>query len=479
MLEILAFITALIGIGIITTMLVQAMRGTVELLCLRNFFLLGFIVFQVTSAVLVMLLRDPGQYPVNEWNRSAFLYVFMMALFVVGFFGIYTAGFGMNGLARAIKIPPVHPGPKATLLLSYFFLITGGAMFPGVNVPYLGVIVIQIGAAFLAIAVALAGWAWVPRLTNPTIAMLSMTVVLGGLFLLFTSDGFGRRDMVGLAAAFVWGGYFSYWRYLGLKKVLMRFAVVGSLGMILLALITTTRFIEGRADLTAQQRISNLSRGNLGQGIIDVLSGQTAAGYSMYFIETRPSVHPWDTLHSLKYTFTFVVPRAVWAGKPDALALTSVDEVQTRDKPDGWNIGPGLVGHFANDNPFIALPLYTLLLAMFFKLMDSLLRIHAANPFVVVPLGVALGQVVALPRGELANFSVKMLAYLIGAWIAMRVAGRIVGMFVGQDQMLVDEEEWYDAEHEDDGDYDEYEYEYDDAYADYADDADAQLSRSE
>jgi len=444
-------ILVLLGLSIGAIVLYQGVTRKVEILCLRNFFLLGFIVFQISSAVLSFHARSSGDYPVTDWERVSALYTFAAVLYIVIFLGAYHAGLGMSKLAASLRFRTVQPGATATLTLSVIFLISGIGLFLGVKIPYIGIIAMQVGAAFLAIAVALAGWAWAPRMFNPVVVSITGGVLLLALFALFMSSGFGRRDMVGLGAGFIWGAYFSYWRYLEFKQIIFRFAAIGSAAIILLALVTTTRFIEGREDLSAGQRISNLQQGSVTEGLYELAAGQGCGGYSVYFVETRPQAVPYDYLHSVKLFFTLAIPRTYWPDKPDALGITSVDEIRAKGKPEGWNIGPGMIGHIWNDFPYVALPLYAIIFAMFFRFTDDLIKWNVTNPFVVVPMGVALGQVIALPRGELGNFSAKMIGYIIGAWVAMQLVGRFVSLFAGSGAIFASEEAWEDEdEYEDD-----------------------------
>jgi hypothetical protein len=444
-----------LGVAIVVIMLYQYLRGTVELLSLRNFFLLGFLVFVISSGVLSLWYEDSGNYPVNDWGRLGMIYAILSVLFIILFLSIYRAGFGMVRLASAFKMRTVQPGATAMLALSVAFVIAGGVLLLGVQVPYLGIIAIQVGSAFLAIAVALASWVWTPRLFNPVVAMVAVSVILTALLMLFMYSGFGRRDMMGLGAAFAWGAYFGHWRYLAFRKLFLRFTVVGTLAAMLLALVTTTRYMHGAEVVSAQQKIANLSEGSMSEGLYSLATGQGVGGYSMYFIETRPRSVGYNPLHSLQLFFALPIPRAIWPGKPDALGITSVKEIRAVGKPENWNIGPGLIGHIWNDFPYVALPLYALLFALFFRFADELIIRNITNPFVVIPMGASLGQLIAVPRGELGNFSAKMVAYMLGAWVAMQLVGRFVGMFTGSGSIFADQgseadewaddwDEWYD-----------------------------------
>ncbi|MEI2825138.1 MAG: hypothetical protein V9F04_01160 [Dermatophilaceae bacterium] len=103
----------------------------------------------------------------------------------------------------------------------------------------------------------------------------------------------------------------------------------------------------------------------------------------------------------MKLFLSFPVPRQFWDDKPDAIARTVVKEVNVQGVPEGFNIGPGLLGHCANDNPWIARPaVLRCVLALFLRLLDEMIVVHPNNPFVVLPVGAAIGQIMGLARRD-------------------------------------------------------------------------------
>jgi hypothetical protein len=96
------------------------------------------------------------------------------------------------------------------------------------------------------------------------------------------------------------------------------------------------------------------------------------------------------------------------------------------------------VGHIANDNPWIALPLYAFLLGIAMRFIDQRVRNYVEDPFIVVPLGAGLAQILALPRGELGLFAFQLTASIIGGWLVLRVVGPLVWRSV--EPVMLDEE---------------------------------------
>ncbi len=168
-------------------------------------------------------------------------------------------------------------------------------------------------------------------------------------------------------------------------------------------------------------------------------------------METHPSAYRFDTLHSLAYFAMLPVPRAIYENKLSALGQSMVHDAGITKVASEYNVGPGLIGHVFNDNPWIALPLYAFLLGLALRYVDTRVQSAISDPFVVVPLGAGLSQVLAIPRGELGLFAFQMMTGIIGGWLACRIIGPLL---------------WYRVEPEVDSDEDHSD---DDAYLDDCD----------
>ncbi len=437
LLSIILFISACILGGVILS---DAAKQKTELMSMRNLFLAGLIVFQFTSGIIAFTVTDHNNpYAISDKTGPGIKYTIMLLLFTLGYMLIYRSGVVSNQIVKRINRKQVYvTWPKLCMLAISFFFLGVFCRLVLVYVPYFGIYLYLFGASFFALATGLAAWAWVPRLWNPIPMFVAGFVVLGGLGVLFT-DSFGRRDMLGIVVAFVWGAYYSTWRYMNYKKLVLRFGTTVTIGVIFLAAFTSTRHEFGIGVESLSTRVTALAQADLLQGVMDLFSGQGAAADSLYFIDTRPEPFEYDTLHSVKLFLVLPIPRSMWMEKPDALGITSVQEIDHSDKPPGWNIGPGLVGHFANDNPFLALPLYTIILAIAFSFADGLLNKFTYDPFIVLPMGVALGQVIAIPRGELGNFCATTSLYIFGGWVMMQVVARVLQFVSPGSSMYIDD----------------------------------------
>ncbi len=429
---IVSIILITIGLWLIRKILAQSLRGEVDLLSTRNFFFVGFLIFHVTSGVLAVWFPLADEFAISDVTRPAFIFCWFVVLFLAIFLFTYKKGWGVRRLAWSVT-PQNAPAPIVLLMLG-IPLVGLGLVFrfllPGV--PIFGALSGMFGAGLMALAAGVVSWAWFPRLFNPFFATIALAVIVTGIAGTLMGS-FGRRDVLGVLTGVAWGAYHGWYKHMGPRRVLTFIAVLSVPAMVLMAGFTAVRHIN-KTDRSVGQLFSEAAAADIGQGILDLFSGQRCANYVMFFISTRPESKEYDTLHQVKLFLSFPVPRQFWDDKPDAVARTVVKEVNVQGVPEGFNIGPGLLGHAANDNPWIALPLYAVCLALFLRLLDEMIVVHPNNPFVVLPVGAAIGQIMGLARGETASFLFHACAAVAISWVMMRVfaaVGRALGWGVG------------------------------------------------
>jgi hypothetical protein len=340
---------------------------------------------------------------------------------------MYGRGWGARWLARRVPVTFAPAAPATMLTLAASFLLVGLFMrIVVLQIPYLGILSSMWANGILAVAAGMAVWAWAPRLWNPAVAIVAVPIVLiamaGSMY-----GGFGRRDILDLVLACAWAGYFSSWRYIGLRRAMYRVAVLGAIGAVVLAAWSATRGAEGKGR-TPMQALVEMASADMGKGFTDLISTQQAGPLSMWLCEQRPGAFPYDTLHQGRMFLFQPVPRQIMPSKPGALGRIMVDQRNLEGFSEGFTVGPGLVGHIVNDNPWLALIPYAVFLALVFRFMDELIGLHVYNPFVVLPLGVAMGQFFGIPRGEAALFLFMGLNACLGAWVAMAICAKALQM---------------------------------------------------
>lgn len=409
----LAFI-AIILVGVV----LYRVRLGKPLLSLLHFFLLGFMIFQLTSGTLILTLPHTYESGFAEPAKTAPIYA-ALATAVLVILGIgYRTKALTFGLQNRIGSDARVPNAASMMFLAYgIFGIALLFRFVFAFIPIFTNLALIIAAAVAAASVAVAAWAWARNWGNPIFIVLFFAL-LAAASVTVIYQNFGRRDLTAVLIAAAWGAFHGYFKRVPLQKMFLPFAAVSGFGIIVLAAYSATR-TERAVALSLTETVSRLFTADLPKGLLDMASGQEAAGYSMYLIESRPDSAPYDTLHSLKYAVTMQVPRQFWEGKPNPLALSMVPELGITRKSAGYNVGPGLIGHIMNDNPFICLWLYPLIIAAILRIGDDLVDRFPDNPFVVIPMGVGLAEVVAFPRGELGLFMFRCLTAIISVYILM------------------------------------------------------------
>lgn len=417
------------GLGLM--MLVQAARGTVDLLSVRNFFFVGFILFQVISPATTLWSEWYDNLKVSDQPRAAAIYFLLTVLFVGLFLLVYSRRKLVHAVAARFGSDAEAPGPTSLLILATAFLGLGlVTKFGLVYVPYVGPAADALGSGIIILTVGMAAWVAAPRLLNPAIVLPAAGIVLASTVAVLARGAFSRRDVVALVVALAWGAYHGHWKHLGFKAVLARATVLVFLGLLFFGAFTATRSAEKLIN-SPGELLERLTSGNPFAGLYEFGTGQFTGANSMWIIQTRPDAIPYDTLHTARYVISHPIPRQLWPEKPVGLGLTLPDQAHVRRVAKDLNLGPGIIGHIYNDNPWLAFLPYTIVLALVIRFFDELVRVRPWSPFIVLPIAVGLGEMVALPRGEAGLFFVRAVVYVAGAWVAMNVTAaglRLIGL---------------------------------------------------
>lgn len=414
--------------GLITYVVWQVRTGKSPIISARNLFLAGFIVYQLTSASIAFFTQQYWEVPLSSPETTGSLYVIWCGVFLAIFLGVYQLGWFTFGLPKLLAKPSPAPAPATMMSLAVGFLVLGYAMRLGFQyVPVLGVLGTMTGVTIAITAVGVACWLWAKQLYNPSRAVFAMTMFVA-VTALSIFNTFGRRDLVSVAIACLWGAYHGHFKKQNLSRMALPFTGVAIAGLLVIAAYTSVRSPESKTQGFMTQ-LTALANADLKAGIIDVFAGQGTAPISMWLIESRPDSFDYDTLHSLRYTFLNIIPREWWPQKLRSLGLDMVPQAAISNKGEGFTVGPGLMGHIANDNPYICLWLYPALLGGFVRILDEMVEREPNNMFVVLPVGVALGEIVAIPRGESGLFVFRTILAVAAAYIGMRVVAKFLVAF--------------------------------------------------
>ena len=435
----------LLAFSLMGLMYVQARRDQVDLLCTRNFFILGFIVFQLTGGAASLFFDEWGYFTIQNFSVTPLIYSIACTIFTVLLLLFYAKGWITARLAWRFRLQPVAAGAGSLLTLAWVFIGVGMAFrFGFVYIPLIGGGFDMLGNGMLAAAAGMATWAAVSRLMNPFVVVLTAGVIVVAGVVTISGD-FGRRDLLGVIGCIGWAAFHGYWKHLGFKAAWWRLVVVGSAGFLFLAAFTAAR--EGSfRDKSSTEILASLQGADVGSGAWDLITGQNAGANSMWIVENYPENRGFDTFHTARSIVLFPIPRTFIEDiKPVALALSMPDDAGIRNKPENWNIGPGIIGHICHDNGWLAMIPYALFIGLYLRFFDEVVRQNPLNPFAILPMGVALGQFIGMPRGEFALFFVLSVVYSFGTFAVMMLCYqgmKILGWTIRPDP----EQELYDEE---------------------------------
>ena len=146
--------------------------------------------------------------------------------------------------------------------------------------------------------------------------------------------------------------------------------------------------------------------GDITTGVAKLFDGQATGPASLWLIENFPENYEYRHLFTLKYFFALNVPRAIWPGKPEPQSVLIANQANIqRVQQDRIKLSCGIVGVAAAEGGWYAIIVYAIWLGLFVRIFDEIVRHQPTSPFIVLPVGAALGQVLGLARGDTSAFA--------------------------------------------------------------------------
>jgi hypothetical protein len=399
-----------------------------EALTLRGVFLLGFVLFQPGSALFTLFTGEIDRVMAADVGWASVVFAILSSLFIVLTLLFYNRGWFVSRLAARETVN--REVSSGGLVFAAFLSLLIGVLLRDVLglVPILGVLTEMLSTGAFCVALGCAGWAWA-RSPFHVGTILPFVVVGASTAALLLNNAFSRRGLVAAVIATIWAAYFARWRGGQRTTLVIRATVFICIGYTLVLLQSATRGSSHQGGNVAEyiQAFFEVDGSDLAEAALGMASGQFAGANSMWLIEECPSTFPRWPLHSLEYYATQPIPRVLWSGKPwsvgnEMVLVAGISGV----KKDEFSFGPGLVGHLVVDIPWIALPLYAMIIGLALRYMDDRVAHNPSNPFVVLQFGAATSQFLALPRGELGLFAFNATAWIAGSWLALSLARTLV-----------------------------------------------------
>lgn len=449
-----------LAIFLVAFVIYEHVQGKCHLLSVRNVAILGFILFQVTSGATALYYDAWGRLFLSNPAATGALYALWATTFLAIALFVYNRGYIANRLARALPDLSAVPGGGTLLMTSIVFSVLAVFFkFVLIYVPVLGILASTVANGLAAVACVLIGWVWARQFLNPVMIMI-VGVIFMANFLTVMSGTFGRRGLVAVGAALLWGLYYSHWRHLRTMAMMQRMALVAAGPIVLIALFTAVRgYLDDDRDVgtrVASMREAGFDR--VQSGMMDMMAGQHCAAHSMWLMESFPDDFQYRHMASLWHFIIYPVPRAMWEDKPESLGIEmpKLARVEGVDR-NLVNLGVGVLGSAAADGGWYALIFYAIFAGIFLRFFDEASRVNGYGPFVVAPMGAALGQVLGLARGETSAFAALTVLSVAGTLFFMIAIHYVVARAGWTIKLAEENDEFDDLE-----DVDEYGDPYDD-----------------
>lgn len=447
----------LLAFVLVAFVLIEHFRRKRDILSMRNMAIVGFIIFQVTSAGLRLWTETYYPYRVSDPGGTGLQLAVWATIFAGVFLFVYKRGWFADWLARKTPTTRARPSDAALILMS-IVLAFGAAVLRTLDqyLHLLGILAEMWGNGLAAVSAGLIGWVWAKRLFNPVMIALALGIVAFDMAVMM-SDAFGRRGIVAVGGGLIWGMFYSTWRTMGHGPMLARLALLSLPPILFVALYTSVRSSEEHNRSAGQQVQAIKSAGNLKTGVYLLLDGQNTGATTLWAMEAYPERYAQRHLFTIKYYLVYIVPRSVWPSKPKPLSQLVASQADVpKVQQDKITLPAGILGNVAAEGGWYVLFIYAFVGAVFIRYFDRLIIGNVDSPIVVMSAASSLGQVIGLARGETSAFAIHFTLTFVFTYGFLIVCSKAVERVMGARALPGYEEEKPDLAHE------EYAAEYED-----------------
>lgn len=418
-------LSCLLVIAICGGLLARAVfRRTSDVLSIRNLFLLGFMFFYGTAGLFFAL----GGFTSENYTAQGAgpLILAGSQLLFLGIFLLFDH-YGRRWHAPTKLLPKVELTPSTPALLTCIaVMMTASLATLFIGVPgYLTVLVMQFRGGLAAAAVALATYYVLSQRFNPVAwTVLAITLAIGAVAT--TAGTSGRRDFVGVLAAIMWMWYFASLRYRNLALLVPKLALPALAGTAVLIAYSGVRHDVARdadfATRAGQFKQVLTDPGSVTTEGLTKLFAQDAPANTTFIIENYPDNYQQKPLVGALYVVGMPVPRSLWPTKPVGLGIEIQDQMNAVA-----TLAPGIIGHGWYELGIVGIIYYAIFFGLFCGVLDRVLMLRAGNPFLIAALGAALGNTIALPRGDTPLFFVQILAAYTAVFVVLTALNIALG----------------------------------------------------
>lgn len=371
----------------------------------KHLFLIGFVVFFGTGGFFTVVSNVGSELWVAS-DRAMAILAGGIVLFLAVFFGFLRVGLRARWVDKVVPRLDLPRTTPAVLIcnVAALLLVVASLAFPASGDSFTSALGSYFRGGMAVTATGLATYWLLTQKYNP----LSWALMAGTVFVALVASIFGesgRRQLLGVLMVIPWVWYYTTLRYQPTRAWVPKVGVLLAAGFLLLvgysgvraSLRGSERTISALSGALVQSAASaNVSGDNLRRDLFY----QDAATNSMFIIDSYPETYAQQPLRGLVWFVTNPIPRSMWPAKPNSLG-GEISEAQTRIV---GNIAPGIIGHGWAEVGWFGIMYYAAFFGFVIGAGDRLLQIRSHNPFFVTAMGSALGQVIAMSRGDVPLF---------------------------------------------------------------------------
>lgn len=453
--ELMVQVVLWIGVAaVLTLIMVEHLRGTVELFSMRNIALVGFLVFQWLGIPGFFETVDGSiggaAFNIVDPEAAAGKMVMLSVSFVLIALVSYKVGGGaVRSFTGLLPAPPPPPGRGAIWAVMFGLLIAAAPLKFGVRVPFIGTLANLTGTGVCALTAGLAGWLVARKLTDLTVIVPCALVTLAALAISLYGE-YSRRPIITVGAAFAAGLYFARFRYDPPAKTLTRLVAFGLPFMMLFGAFTSVRSQQLRYGNPVQLLIKTVTEGDpfyAFHSLADTYSTRITGWLierddnGLLESQSRP-------LFSMLYLVAFPVPRIAFevfgAPKPYPLSTLISDIAYVKGITrgvGGATLPAGIIGNSVVEGGWYAIFVYGVFSGLLIRVGDEYIRRGVTNPFMALSVCTALGQVLGLARGEASVFAFIWIYTTASTAAICVVVGHVAKMVSPSLVLAADDEE--------------------------------------
>lgn len=411
---VLIIVNVAVAVAVINIMAKDNRAGQVPLFCCRNIFLMGFLFFQNFGLVVWLLnRRSHGQWAYRIRDSDSLTSLIYIACQSVALFFVFVAYRHFKPRFQAPSNP--LPSPSQTTCVIYAIgLSVIATLVWGLGFLVLKDLMVYISAGVGSTATGIAAYAWFRDRQNA--ALFFLLFVVGVASCLPHLTEYGRRGLLSLALVVAWAGHRKVIVHVNMTKLALVTLVLTSPMLVLLAAFSEARV---RRPKSVGQAVEYMMEADLIHGFQRLANFQGSAVISMWCMEKYPKQFEYRHLYSARATVHYFIPRAFWPDKPEGLGIQIPDLARLRNV-GGLNVGAGYIGHAMAEGGWYALILYSLLVGIGLKWMDGYVE-SRSHPVYAIPMLSGLGQLFAVPRGEVNFFIDTMFIGIVCSLFCMRM----------------------------------------------------------